>query len=106
MSRAIGSSGPPPRIVLSPADNDAIRTGSGCAVPPAALVGQVGEPWREAAIQHREYTTTATAWGGRMGRVATSDGRLDYHLSLPEGMGGQGGDSTNPEQLFACCSAA
>ena len=52
------------------------------------------------------YTTTATAWGGRMGRVATSDGRLDYHLSMPEGMGGEGGDGTNPEQLFACGYAA
>ena len=52
------------------------------------------------------YTTTATAWGGRMGRVATSDGRLDHQLSMPEGMGGEGGDGTNPEQLFACGYAA
>ena len=52
------------------------------------------------------YTTTATAWGGRMGRVATSDGRLDYRLSMPESMGGDGGDGTNPEQLFATGYAA
>jgi Ohr subfamily peroxiredoxin len=52
------------------------------------------------------YTTTATAWGGRIGRVATSDGRLDYQLSMPEGMGGEGGEGTNPEQLFACGYAA
>ena len=52
------------------------------------------------------YSATATAWGGRMGRVATSDGRLDYNLSVPEGMGGDGGDGTNPEQLFACGYAA
>ena len=52
------------------------------------------------------YSTTATAWGGRMGRVATSDGRLDFQLSVPEGMGGDGGDGTNPEQLFACGYAA
>lgn len=52
------------------------------------------------------YTTTATAWGGRMGRVASSDGKLDYQLSMPEGMGGEGGDGTNPEQLFACGYAA
>ena len=52
------------------------------------------------------YTTTATAWGGRMGRVATSDGKLDYRLSMPEGMGGDGGDGTNPEQLFATGYAA
>ena len=52
------------------------------------------------------YTTTATAWGGRMGRVATSDGKLDYRLSMPESMGGEGGEGTNPEQLFATGYAA
>lgn len=52
------------------------------------------------------YSTTATAWGGRMGRVVTSDGRLDHQLSMPEGMGGEGGDGTNPEQLFAAGYAA
>ncbi|MFN8200220.1 MAG: Ohr family peroxiredoxin [Nakamurella multipartita] len=52
------------------------------------------------------YTTTATAWGGRMGRVATSDGTLDYQLSMPESMGGEGGEGTNPEQLFAAGYAA
>lgn len=52
------------------------------------------------------YTTTATAWGGRMGRVATSDGKLDYQLSMPESMGGEGGEGTNPEQLFATGYAA
>ena len=52
------------------------------------------------------YTTPATAWGGRMGRVATSDGTLDYQLSMPESMGGEGGEGTNPEQLFAAGYAA
>jgi osmotically inducible protein OsmC len=52
------------------------------------------------------YSTTATAWGGRMGRVATSDGKLDYRLSMPESMGGEGGEGTNPEQLFATGYAA
>lgn len=52
------------------------------------------------------YTTTATAWGGRMGRVATSDGTFDYNLSHPVSMGGDGGEGTNPEQLFACGYAA
>ena len=52
------------------------------------------------------YSTTATAWGGRMGRVATSDGKLDYQLSMPESMGGEGGEGTNPEQLFATGYAA
>ena len=52
------------------------------------------------------YSTTATAWGGRTGRVATSDGKLDYQLSMPAGMGGEGGEGTNPEQLFAAGYAA
>lgn len=41
-----------------------------------------------------------------MGRVATSDGTLDYQLSMPESMGGEGGGGTSPEQLFAAGYAA
>lgn len=47
------------------------------------------------------YTAEATSWGGREGRVVSSDGVLDLKLTPPEGMGGEGGDGTNPEQLFA-----
>ncbi|ANF26192.1 organic hydroperoxide resistance protein [Stutzerimonas stutzeri] len=47
------------------------------------------------------YTATATAAGGRDGRAASSDGLLDVKLSTPRELGGQGGDGTNPEQLFA-----
>jgi osmotically inducible protein OsmC len=47
------------------------------------------------------YTAEATAWGGREGRVASSDGVLDLQLAIPKSMGGPGGDFTNPEQLFA-----
>ncbi|MFG3454284.1 organic hydroperoxide resistance protein [Stutzerimonas stutzeri] len=47
------------------------------------------------------YTTTATATGGRDGRATSSDGLLDVQLSTPRELGGQGGDGTNPEQLFA-----
>jgi Ohr subfamily peroxiredoxin len=48
------------------------------------------------------YTAVATATDrGRNGHVATDDGRLDLELSMPERMGGPGGDGTNPEQLFA-----
>jgi osmotically inducible protein OsmC len=47
------------------------------------------------------YTAEATAWGGREGRVASSDGVLDLQLAIPKSMGGPGGDMTNPEQLFA-----
>jgi Ohr subfamily peroxiredoxin len=48
------------------------------------------------------YTAVATATdGGRNGRTRTDDGKLDLALSMPESMGGPGGDGTNPEQLFA-----
>lgn len=49
---------------------------------------------------------TATAHGGREGRVESSDGRIEENLVVPEGMGGPGGDGTNPEQLFAAGYAA
>lgn len=47
------------------------------------------------------YTAEATAWGGREGRVLSSDKVLELDLSMPTGLGGPGGDKTNPEQLFA-----
>lgn len=47
------------------------------------------------------YTATATATGGRDGRAVSSDNVLDVKLSTPRELGGQGGDGTNPEQLFA-----
>jgi osmotically inducible protein OsmC len=48
------------------------------------------------------YTAEATAWGGREGRSASSDGNLDVQLRIPKEMGGPGGEgTTNPEQLFA-----
>jgi Ohr subfamily peroxiredoxin len=46
------------------------------------------------------YTATATAFGGREGRVASDDGILDLQVVPPAGLGGKGG-ATNPEQLFA-----
>jgi lipoyl-dependent peroxiredoxin len=46
------------------------------------------------------YTATATAFGGRDGRVASDDGVLDLTVTPPPGLGGKGG-ATNPEQLFA-----
>jgi Ohr subfamily peroxiredoxin len=53
------------------------------------------------------YTAVATATdGGRNGRTRTDDGKLDLALSMPESMGGPGGDGTNPEQLFAAGYAA
>ena len=46
------------------------------------------------------YTAEATAWGGREGRSASSDGMLDVQLRIPKELGGPGG-GTNPEELFA-----
>lgn len=47
------------------------------------------------------YRTEATATGGRDGRAASKDGHLQVKLSTPKELGGQGGEATNPEQLFA-----
>jgi osmotically inducible protein OsmC len=47
------------------------------------------------------YRTKATATGGRDGRAATDDRRLEVKLTTPKELGGPGGDATNPEQLFA-----
>jgi Ohr subfamily peroxiredoxin len=50
------------------------------------------------------YTATATAVGGREGQVTS--GSIDLPLSTPKGLGGPGGDGTNPEQLFGSAYAA
>lgn len=47
------------------------------------------------------YTTSATATGGRDGRVRSEDGTLDLVLTMPKGLGGNGAPGANPEQLFA-----
>ena len=52
------------------------------------------------------YTAQATAHGGRAGRIESSDGHLKMDLSVPGEMGGDGGQGTNPEQLFAAGYAA
>jgi lipoyl-dependent peroxiredoxin len=46
------------------------------------------------------YTARATARGGRNGRTASDDGKLDLTMAPPKEMGGSG-EGTNPEQLFA-----
>jgi lipoyl-dependent peroxiredoxin len=51
-------------------------------------------------------TATATATGGRNGRIRSPDGVLDLGLALPQELGGPGGAATNPEQLFAAGYAA
>jgi lipoyl-dependent peroxiredoxin len=47
------------------------------------------------------YIATATAHGGREGKVQTDDGKVLHTLSMPTSLGGKGGPGTNPEQLFA-----
>ncbi|MFG1813291.1 organic hydroperoxide resistance protein [Kribbella sp. NPDC049174] len=57
------------------------------------------------AVDKVVYTATATAQGGRDGKVATNDGKLDVVVAPPVEMGGSG-KGTNPEQLFAAGYAA
>ncbi len=52
------------------------------------------------------YTASATAHGGRAGKISTEDGHLALDLSVPKDLGGPGGAGTNPEQLFAAGYAA
>lgn len=47
------------------------------------------------------FSTSATAHGGRAGKVTSADGHLNVALSVPKELGGAGGEGTNPEQLFA-----
>jgi osmotically inducible protein OsmC len=52
------------------------------------------------------YQAEATSIGGRTGLAASSDGTLRVKLDAPASLGGQGGEGTNPEQLFAAGYAA
>lgn len=52
------------------------------------------------------YEAKASATGGREGHTATDDGKVDFNLSIPEGLGGKGGSGPNPEELFAAGYAA
>ncbi|MEM5438547.1 organic hydroperoxide resistance protein [Paraburkholderia diazotrophica] len=47
------------------------------------------------------YTAHAKATGGRDGRAVVPEGKLDFKLTTPKELGGQGGEGSNPEQLFA-----
>jgi lipoyl-dependent peroxiredoxin len=57
-------------------------------------------------LEKRLYTATATATGGRDGRVKSDDGNLDLTVVPPRETGGPGTPGTNPEQLFAAGYAA
>ncbi len=52
-----------------------------------------------------DYTAVAINTGGRKGHVKTDDGLLDFDVTMPKEIGGEGG-KTNPEQLFAAGYAA
>ncbi|WP_310993828.1 organic hydroperoxide resistance protein [Aequorivita marina] len=52
------------------------------------------------------YSASSTAVGGRQGHVTTDDKKIDLELSVPKGLGGDGGNGTNPEQLFGSAYAA
>lgn len=47
------------------------------------------------------YTAHAVSKGGRGGTVKSDDGLIDFALTVPKAMGGDGATGTNPEQLFA-----
>lgn len=47
------------------------------------------------------YRAEAKATGGRDGRVTVPEAGLDVKLTTPKGLGGAGGEGSNPEQLFA-----
>ncbi|MBU6418423.1 MAG: organic hydroperoxide resistance protein [Proteobacteria bacterium] len=47
------------------------------------------------------YTGHGHATGGRTGKGATDDKKLELTLSVPKGLGGDDGPGTNPEQLFS-----
>ncbi|NQZ30471.1 MAG: organic hydroperoxide resistance protein [Oceanospirillaceae bacterium] len=57
-------------------------------------------------LQSVLYTADVTATGGREGTARSNDTKLDVKLSTPAGLGGPGGEGTNPEQLFAAGYAA
>jgi lipoyl-dependent peroxiredoxin len=52
------------------------------------------------------YTTSATAHGGRDGKVKVENSPIELGLKTPKELGGPGGDGANPEQLFAAGYAA
>ena len=53
------------------------------------------------ALEKVIYTAKASSTGGRTGNSKSSDGRLEVTLSTPKELGGDGGQGTNPEQMFA-----
>jgi len=57
-------------------------------------------------LQNVLYTADVTSTGGRQGYAKSDDNNLNVTLSTPAGLGGSGGEGTNPEQLFGAGYAA
>jgi len=57
-------------------------------------------------LQSVLYTADVTSTGGRQGSAQSADNKLNVKLSTPLGLGGTGGEGTNPEQLFGAGYAA
>lgn len=58
------------------------------------------------ALSKVMYSTKVTVKGGRDGEALSEDGHLNVKLGMPKELGGQGGNVTNPEQLFGAGFAA
>ena len=52
------------------------------------------------------YEASVIVKGGRNGHVKSDDGVIDMPVRMPKGLGGEGGEFTNPEQLFAAAYSA
>lgn len=52
------------------------------------------------------YTAKVKASGGRNGHVKSNDNVIDMDVRMPKGLGGEGGEFTNPEQLFGATYSA
>lgn len=52
------------------------------------------------------YEASTTAKGGRKGHVESTNSPINFNLSVPKSMGGDGGTGANPEQLFGAAYAA
>ncbi len=52
------------------------------------------------------YTAKVTVKGGRNGHVKSDDSVIDMDVRMPKGLGGEGGEFTNPEQLFGATYSA
>ncbi|WP_223034415.1 organic hydroperoxide resistance protein [Hanstruepera marina] len=52
------------------------------------------------------YEATTIAVGGRKGHVKSENSPVNFSLSVPKSMGGDGGNGANPEQLFGAAYGA